>query len=140
MAHDANKVYMGTTYGNIKEIGNRKGTVAAGLGCRLKSDGTVTTASADGQLVGISVGKDLSDTNKVAVCYKGVGVPVKLASGATPAVGGIVYINNTTGEIQSANTSATTTAAVFSRLLSDGAVDESTATITAALIDFPGGL
>lgn len=140
MSHNPNQVLLGTTRGNIKEIGNRKGTILAGRAVRLKSDETISVASADGQLLGISVGADLSDAGRTAIAYKGIGVPVRLGAGFTPVVGAVVNLSNTTGEAVASGGGATAVNAVYSKLLSDGAIAEDGTTVLAALIDFPGGL
>ncbi len=141
MSHNPNIVLLGTTRGNIKEIGNRKGEIAAGLAVRLKSDGTLSTASADGGLLGISVGKDLSDIGYTAMAYKGVGIPIQLTAAFTPTLGAAVGIDNVTGKAKAAGAGVTTVNAVYSTLLSDGALaEDGVTTVLAALIDFPGGL
>lgn len=138
--HNPNKALLGTTRGSIKEIGNRKGTILAGLAVRLKSDETLSVASADGSLLGISVGADLSDIGRTSIAYKGVGVPVRLGSGFTPTLGAVVNISDTTGQAVAAGAGATAVNATYSKLLSEGAIAEDGTTVAAALIDFPGGL
>lgn len=138
--HNPNQVLLGTTRGNIKEIGNRKGVVAAGLAVRLKSDGTISSLSADGGLLGISVGRDMSGTARTAICYEGIGVPVHLTDAFTPVVGAVVHLSNTTGKAIAAGAGATAVNAVYSKLLTDGAINEDGIQVPAALIDFPGGL
>jgi hypothetical protein len=141
MSHNPNIVLLGTTRGNIKEIGNRKGTIAAGTAVRLKSDDTISSASADGGLLGISVGKDLSDIGYTAIAYKGVGIPILLTAAFTPVLGAAVGIDNVTGKAKAAGGGVTTVNAVYSQLLTDGALSEDGVTVvTCALIDFPGGL
>lgn len=139
--HNPNVVVLGSTRGNIKEIGNRKGYIAAGIAVRLKSDGTISTASADGGLLGISVGRDLSNTGRTAIAYKGIGVPIRLTAAFTPTLGAPVGIDNVTGLAKAAGAGVTTVNAVYSALLSDGGLKEEDGTATpCALIDFPGGL
>lgn len=141
MSHNPNQVLLGATRSNIKEVGNRVGSVAAGLACRLKSDGTVTTAAADGSLVGISLGKDLSDTNRTAFAYKGVGVPIQLTAAFTPTLGAAVHIDDVTGKAKASGAGATAVNATYSAILSGGGLPEDGgAAIPCALIDFPGGL
>lgn len=137
--HDASKFLMGTTQSNIKEVDNRKGSIAAGLGVRLKSDGTISVAKADGSLLGISLGKDLSDTGRTAICRKGLGVAVKLASGFTPTIGAQVALSDTTGEAKAyTGTGDTYVNAVYKAVLTGILEDGTEAPV--ALIDFPGGL
>lgn len=132
---------LGTTRGSVKEVGNRLGTVEAGLVTRLKSDATITTVSTDGLPLGISLGKDLSNIGRTAICYKGIGVPIQLASGFSPTLGAVVYVDNATGKAKASATDTTAVNAVFSGLLSAGAMAENgSSTVLAALVDFPGGL
>lgn len=139
--HNPNTVLLGSTRGNVKEIGNRKGSILAGVAVRLKSDGTLSTASADGGLLGISVGRDLSNIGRTAIAYKGVGVPIRLTAAFTPTIGAPVGIDNVTGLAKAPGAGVTTVNAVYTTLLSDGAVpEEGGANVPAALIDFPGGL
>jgi hypothetical protein len=139
--HSPDKVVMGTTRGNIKEIGNRKGVIDAGLAVRLKSDGTISTASADGQLLGISVGKDMSDIGRTAIAYKGIGVPLQLTAAFTPTVGATVAIDNVTGKGKAAGAGVTAVNAVYLSIPSTGGLAEDGVTIVpVAIIDFPGGL
>lgn len=140
MAHDASKVLMGSSRSSVKEIDNRKGTIAAGLAVRLKSDDTISVALADGNLLGISAGKSLSDTARTAIFRKGLAVPVKLASAFTPTIGAQVAISDTTGEAKAYTGSgdsyvnATYASGVLTGVFEDGTE------ANVALIDFPGGL
>lgn len=139
--HNPNIVLLGSTRGNIKEIGNRKGVIAAGIAVRLKSDSTISTASADGGLLGISVGRDMSDIGYTAIAYKGVGVPLRLTAAFTPTIGAPVGIDNVTGLGKAAGAGVTTVNAVYSELKSDGGLAEDGVTVVhVAMIDFPGGL
>lgn len=141
MSHNANTVLLGATRSNIRESINKVGTKAAGTAVRLKSDGTLSVTKADGQLMGVSLGRDLSNTNRTAICVRGEGVPLLLGAAFTPAVGAIVYISDTTGKGVASATDATATAAFYRELLTDGAIDEDgTTAVAAAIVDFPGGL
>lgn len=140
MAHNANKALLGNIGSNIKEVSNRVGTIAAGTAVRLKSDGTISTAKADGQLLGVSVGRDLAGANRTAIAVRGVRVPVLLTTGFTPALGAIVYFDDTTGKAAASATDATAVNATYSQLLTDGALDEDAGSVRCALIDFPGGV
>lgn len=141
--HDATKIQMGTTLSNEREVSNKKGSIAAGKAVRLKSDDTITTALADGSLMGISLGKDQSNTDRTAICRAGLGVPVALKSGFTnPAKGAQVAIDDTTGEAVAYTGSGNSYVNAF---YSSGALtrvdEDGTETATgAAYIDFPGGL
>lgn len=144
MGHNPNEVLMGSTRSSIKEVSNHVGAIAAGTGVRLKSDDTISTAKADGALIGISLGKDLSDTNKTAICRKGLRVPVLLKSGFNPTVGAVVELDDSTG-LATGDGSKTAVNAVFhtGRLGGSGVdagVAEDGTAVGVALIDFPGGL
>lgn len=141
MGHDTTKVLMGQINSNIKEVDNHIGdpaTFQAGLCCHLKSDDTLSLASADGSKMGISLGRSLSDTKRTAICRKGLRVPIQLANGFTPTIGAQVQISTTTGK---AVASGTAVNAFYSTSTLTG-VDEDGGTVTdgVALIDFPGGL
>lgn len=87
MAHDANKVLMAVVRTSAKDISEHIGSPAtflAGLAVRKKSDDTLSLSKADGQWLGISLGKGMSDSTKtVAIARDGYKVPVLLS--ATPA-------------------------------------------------------
>lgn len=154
MSHNANHALMGGTGSSVKEVTNFQsvsGTpVEAGLACILESSGKISIDSSEGSLVGISLGKDLSDTGRTAVCRKGLRVPVKLKSGFNPTVGAAVAIEDDTGLARAYTGSGDRYVnAVFSsgRLggsgetggVAEGATGD-TGTIGVAYIDFPGGL
>jgi hypothetical protein len=141
MAHSASTIYMGAVTTSAKEVINQAGSPAtflAGLCVHQKSDGTLSLASADGSKIGISLGRSLSDTNRTAICTKGLGVPILLANGFTPTVGAQVQISTTTGKAVASGTAVN--AYYKSAVLT--AYDEAGAVISdgCALIDFPGGL
>lgn len=150
MGHDAGKVLMGTTRSNIREVVSHKGTYAAGTVVRRKSDGTLSVTSSDGAFYGVSLGKDLSNAGHIAICVKGVGVPVILTTALDPVIGAAVTVSNSTGL---AAGSGTATGAVYADP-GDGQVatarvggsgqnrgqQEDGTTVGVAYIDFPGGL
>jgi hypothetical protein len=141
MAHDSTKAALGTTTSSIREVQSQVGTTAAGIAVRRKSDGTLSTTKAHGQLWGVSLGKDQSDTNKVAVCVRGAGVPLILAASFTPTYGAIVYIDDATGKGTASATDATACNATYSKILSGGGIPEDgSAASPCALIDYVGGL
>lgn len=141
MAHNPNQALMGATQSSAKEVTNEKGSIEAGLAVRLKSDGTLSVAASDGSLLGISLGRDLSDIGRTAICRKGLRVPVKLGTGFDPVVGAVVNISDTTGEAVASGQGATAVNAVYATgRLSDGGIGEDGQTKGVALIDFPGGL
>lgn len=142
MAHDATKVVMGATRSNVKEVDNKNGTIAAGLAVRLKSDDTITTALADGSLLGISLGKDLSGVGRTAIARKGLKIPVLLTNGFTPTIGAQVAISDTTGKAKAYTGSGDSYVNAVFATSTLGAIDENGDAIAdgCALIDFPGGL
>lgn len=139
--HSASTVYMGNTISNIKEVDNRAGspaTFVAGLCVHLKSDETLSLASADGSKLGISLGKSMSYTDRVAIARKGLGIPILLTNGLTPTIGAQVQISTTTGK---AVASGTAVNAVYkSGVLTAYDEDGNAIADGCALIDFPGGL
>jgi hypothetical protein len=137
MAHSS-KVYLGTTKSSYKEIDNRSGVVAAGLAVYLHSNDSIDTTAASGALLGISIGRSLSDTSRTAICRKGLQVPILLANGFTPTIGTQVQISTTTGKAVSSGTAVN---AVYKSANLD-CVDEDGAAVSddCALIDFQGGL
>jgi hypothetical protein len=138
MSHSATKVLMGTTRSSFKNVDNHAGSIAAGLAVRLKSDDTISVAEADGNLLGISIGKDLSDTNRTAICRKGTEVPIQLTAAFTPTIGAQVKIDATTGK---ASTDGTAVNAVYVSGAMTMIAEDGTETASAcALIDMPGGL
>ena len=152
MGHDATHALMGATGSSHKEVTNLKGAtvIEAGLRVCLKNDGTPSIAKSDGAPIGISLGRDLSDSGRTVVCRKGLKVPVKLASGFNPAIGAQVAISDTTGEAKTYTGSGDSYInAVYGtgRLGGSGATGgvaetatTDSGTVGVALIDFPGGV
>lgn len=140
MGHDASKVLMGSTRSSVKEVDNRKGTIAAGLAVRLKSDDTISVAAADGSLLGISMGGPLTkDLARTAIARKGLSVPVALTAAFTPTIGAQVSLSDTTGKAIAAGGGATAVNAQYASGVLTGVFEDGT-TADVALIDFPGGL
>ncbi len=141
MAHDATKVYLGNTTSSFKHVDSKAGSVAAGLAISNKSDGTITTAIADGPRIGISLGKDLSDAGYTAIVRAGMKVPLLVTSGFTPTLGAGVVVSDTTGKAIAAGAGATAinatyASAVLTAILEDGTTDAT----GCALINMPGGV
>lgn len=137
MAHDS-KVYLGNITSSFKEIDNRAGTVGAGLAVYVHDNDSIDTIAASGGLLGISVGKSLSDTSRTAICRKGLDVPIKLTNGFTPTVGLQVQISTTTGLAVSSGTAVN---AVYKTSKLTCVEEDGTAFADGcALIDFQGGL
>lgn len=88
MGHDATKCVMGVPGMSGAEVTSHNDDPAsypAGVAVRQKSDGALSLSSADGQWMGISLGKSLSDNKKTAVARTGERIPVLLE--VTPARG-----------------------------------------------------
>ncbi len=154
MGHDTTKVLMGSTASNIKEVTNFQSvsgvTLEAGLACVMEDDGKVSLDTSEGALVGISLGKDLSDTNRTVVCRKGLRVPVKLKASFDPTIGAQVAIEDDTGLAKAyTGTGDRYVNAVYvsGRVggtgVTGGVAEGATAvtgSVGVAYIDFPGGL
>lgn len=140
MSHDPSKVLMGAGQSSAKEIDNKKGTIEAGLVVRLKSDDTISVAAADGAILGLSMGKDLSEIGRTAIARKGLALPIKLASGFEPAVGAQVAISDTTGEAKAYTGSGDSYVNAVYKSAKLTGISEAGTSVDVALIDFPGGL
>jgi hypothetical protein len=140
MSHDPTKVLMGATQSAHREVTNYNGSREAGLILRLKNDGTLSITKADGELIGVSLGRDLSDIGRTSVCRKGLRVPVLLKSGYNPAVGAVVEVDDATGLATGDGTKTATAAYFATGRLAGGGIGEDGETKGVALIDFPGGL
>ncbi len=114
MGHDASKVLLGSHGSSDYQSSpfpSDPATFLPGLAVREKSTGELSLSSADGQLVGVSLGASLSDTKKTAVARCGNLFPLRV----TEAVGvGTVTISSvanllttTPDEIEVAGTSFT---------------------------------
>lgn len=139
--HDATKVLMGSTRSSIKEVTSRKGVIAAGLAVRLKSDDTISVALADGNLLGISLGRDLSNIGWTSIERKGIQVPLQITTSFVPVKGAQVNISDTTGKAGTAGAGFTAVNAVYASGVLTG-IDEDGGTVAdgVVLIDFQGGL
>lgn len=140
MGHDVTKVLMGSSRSSVKEVDNRKGSIAAGLAVRLKSDDTISIASADGNLLGLSMGGPLTkDLGRTAIARKGLSLPIWLTDAFTPVIGAQVFISDTTGRAGASGAGFTGVNATYASAVLTG-INEDSSTINVALIDFPGGL
>jgi hypothetical protein len=135
MTHDPTKVVLGSTQSSFKTVDNKAGSIDAGKVAVQKSDGTITTTLADGSLVGVSLGKSLSDTARMAIVRRGAAVPI-LIDAFTPTVGAQVQVHATSGI---AVASGTAVNAFYASSTLTGVKEDGT-TANCALIDFPGGL
>lgn len=146
MPHDATKVLMGSTTSSEREVSNHSGsesTFKAGVFVRLKSDDTLSLAQSDGSLLGVSLGKGQSEAGRVAICRKGLGVPVLLTAAFSPTVGAQVAVSDTTGLAKAyTGTGDRYVNAFYTKVGLNGIQEDGTESgaSTVALIDFPGGL
>jgi hypothetical protein len=139
--HDATKVLMGTTQSSFRDVDNKKGSIEAGKLVRLKSDDTLSSASADGSAIGISLGKSLSDTARTAICRSGIRVPIKLTAAFSPAIGAQVNVSDTTGLAIAAGAGATAINAVYSSGALTAILEDGTEVAAiVAYVDMPGGV
>ena len=139
MGRDSTKVLLGAVSSSFKVVDNKAGSIAAGMIVRQKSDGTISIAAADGQALGISLGKDLSDVGRTNIVRSGLLVPVLLTAAFTPTLGAQVHISDTTGLAAASGAGATGMNAVYSSAVLTGVKEDGT-TANVALIDFQGGL
>lgn len=153
--HNASQALMGAVGSSVREVSNYKSksgaVVDAGCATILESTNEVSKDTSEGALVGISLGKDLSDLGRTVVCHKGLRVPLQLKSGFNPTVGAQVAIEDDTGlgMAYSNGSGHRYVNAVYAtgRLGGNGATGgivegatTETGTVGVALIDFPGGL
>lgn len=81
--HSASQVLLGSTRQGgkppakvVSSFADSPSTFKSGLAVRLSSSGALSLSS--GRLLGVSLGKSLSDTTRTAVCRKGGGVPLRV--------------------------------------------------------------
>lgn len=139
--HDASKVVMGANLSTAKEVTCFKGEIEAGLVVHQKSDGTISLLKADGGILGMSLGRDLSNAGYTAILRKGLDVPVLLTAAFTPVVGAVVHISDTTGKAGTAGAGFTAVNAIYkSGALTAVKEDGTSVAVGCALIDMTGGL
>lgn len=154
MSHSSSKVLMGSTQSSVKEVTNFASVsgvpVEAGLVCIMESSGKISLDTSEGQIVGVSLGKDLSDIGRTSVCRKGLGVPVKLKTGFNPTIGAAVAIEDDTGlaraytgngdrYVNAVFASGRVGGSGVTGGIAEGATTED-GSVGVAYIDFPGGL
>lgn len=79
--HDASKTVLGAVGSSDRVVSDYPAdpaTFPAGLAVRLKSDGALSVTKADGRIVGVSLGRSLSDHKKTSVVRSGDLVPMLL--------------------------------------------------------------
>jgi len=91
MGHNVAECAMGSIGSSAREIDEVSGdpaTYPAGTAVRMNSSGGPTVVKASGSLMGVSLGRSLSDTSKLAICRTGLRVPILVE--AAPARGVVV--------------------------------------------------
>lgn len=92
--HDASKVLMGS-HGSSDFLASPyaadPASFPAGRAVRGKNDGGLSLISTDGSLVGVSMGKSLSDHKKTSVCRSGNRVPLELSGFAFLTKGDLTF-------------------------------------------------
>ncbi len=136
MAHDATKVLLGSTESGVRVVDDHAGAVDAGKFVVLTSANALSNTLSAGSLIGVSLGADLSDISRSAVCRKGLKVPVLIGDGFTPDIGAQVQVHATDG---TAVASGTAVNAVYASSTLTGVKEDGT-THNVALIDMQGGL
>lgn len=121
--------------------------IEAGLAVRLGSNGSVNLTS--GELLGVSIGADLSNAEKTVVCRAGNDIPMLLnptITGVDPnevedfdfvVIGARVKVDPTTGK---ASAVGTITNAIYKSGVMDGVKRGSSTIYPIALIDMAGGI
>ena len=135
------KIQLGATPSNIKQVRNYKGEVAAGRVVYQDTDGTIN-GTGTGNIVGISLGKDLSNAGYTSVCLEGAKVPLLIASdaGLTPNVKDQVKV--IAGLVSDAGSAGVAiTATYFSTEKFDAVNEDGTANpLKCYLVDYFGGI
>jgi hypothetical protein len=149
MAHDASKVLLGTNQSTricTVNYAADPATFPAGTAVRMKSDGTISVTKAHGQLIGVSVGKSMSDTLRLAVAREGLLIPILLTDDSDDysyvVKGAPVYIDDVTGLasiVDDAEVTTTITNAIYASEALDG-INEAGESVKVALIDMISGL
>jgi hypothetical protein len=141
MGHDSTKVLLGSTQSSDREIVNAVGSIEAGLVVCQDDDGTIDVTAASGSTIGVSMGKDLSDTNKMSYCVRGLRIPVQYGSG-TPVIGAQVAVSDTTGKTVDYTGSGNryVNAYYVSAKMTNGGIKEDGTECDISLINYPGGL
>jgi hypothetical protein len=142
MPHNASKHLLGSTRSSYKVVDNVAGSLEAGLVVCQDDDGTYDVTSASGSTVGVSLGNSGSGHARMALCRKGLNVPVQVGSG-TPVVGAQVAVSNTTGKTVDYTGSGdryVNAVYVTAKITNGGVKEDGTTLCDIAFIDFPGGL
>lgn len=141
MSHDSTKIQLGVISSSHKVVDNHKGVIPPGKIVRLKSDDTISIASADGLPLGISVGEGQSDAGRTAICRKGSLVPILLTAAFDPVLGAQVNISDTTGVAIASGGGATAMNATYASTRKTAINEDGTTnSLGAAYIDYVGGL
>lgn len=150
--HDPTKFLLGATNSSARDVSRHDSdpdTFKAGLAVRLASTGALVLEKASGELIGVSLGKDLSDIKKTAVARTGLGVPIQITGAGEEeddysyaVIGEPVWIDDATGKANvedDGDVTTTISAAVYASGVLDGVAEDGTL-VKCILIDMPGGL
>lgn len=114
------------------------GSVGAGLAVSLDDNGVVQKFDGSKALTGVS--GYLEANKRQSVIKTGLGVAVRVAAGATPAIGVKAYVDPATG-LFTTDSTKTATRAVFMSEKSDAINARTRETVAdCAVVDFEGGL
>lgn len=150
---DASKILLGTIQSSYREgvtsyAVSDTADFPAGTIVRLDSNGDLSVTKADGQLLGVSLGIDMADTNRIVVLKAGLRVPVLLTDLGTDdysqaVIGQYVWADDVTGKAQDVHDGTAVFSVVTSAIYVSGqmtGVNELGADVVVALVDMPGGL
>jgi hypothetical protein len=130
MSHDAAKVLMGIGASSDKKVSmyaSDPATYTAGLAVRLKNDGTLSVTKAHGGLLGVSLGKSLSDHAKTSVAREGLKIPLRLELKRST---GVITVSSYANLVSGTDDSVTVGATIFTA--QTGAATPGQATFQAA--------
>lgn len=146
MPHSTTKILFGSVNSSDREVTVENGahaTFGAGLAVRMSGTGSLSLSAADGNLIGISLGKPQTATtepNKTAVLRAGNGVPIQLSASAVAVAGSSVYVSQTTGQAVTSGAGVITGGIYVSTAKSGVAESGADAGVWGAHIDMGGGL
>ena len=138
--YSATKIVLGTTGSNEKVVSNFSGdpaTFLAGLVVRSASSGVLHLSA--GAPCGVSLGIDMSDSGRTAVCRSGLLVPMIVASVASAPVLGAAVYSWADGTVDASSSGTTALNAICAKAGMTGIKADGTE-VDIILADFIGGL
>lgn len=145
----SDRVKMGALKSSFKLVKSYKTdtgeVIDAGKFVFLKNDGTVTLTKGSNLALGVSLGKDMSNTGMISVVLEGIDVPVLVKSGATLAIGGQLAIETDTGLAVATGGAGTDYNGSYTsaKLASKGIAEDATSdvgTLDVVLVNIIGGV